>query len=618
MTPVRSTSSKRNSTTGFKPYTREIANLVFSSDMLDSKQSPETHCRADTLGSPDLNNNAQYVPVERPGFPTYAQYKQVEAAYIQSLTPRRQGKALISQALFDRIWDVLHRPDFQGETAQFRFWARKMFTLSKTHRNTLNGFDKHGDTPQEVLLHDNLLVAVQEQIYDLLCYCHGSTGHGGRDKTCSLIRKHYTWVPKDLVSNFIKACPTCIMKKCGNIDSALATQMAEHRADHANFSRITEFLANYTSSADTTASGSLPTLPSPGPNIKWPTFPGEEYSGANNMQDVDPTEAAYREAVRRARNAKASLSTMATPHPRGPQSVPMFREVSLYKGLPNGWQYRHSDYASAHAEFMKSEDPSPVQDGDPSTQANRPRIPSVLPLWGPEHFMQEEFSVEETDFGRSANILIPSLAKVSQQQDSEVQANASLRYMLLGHSQQPLDFKEEPQPFDQQIDPLLLEHSPGATLSTSKTITTEAGFIQSAHADNANLSTPMSLRRAAVPPRLDFSNQKFYFTTYRDNLREAGFTPDSPLTGIDWDQAIDPSPTGTDSPSSSSRGSQLSPFAMPPPMSATTSVSDAGSALRTPVDNFPNESKERDLKGGVNVEPAEIELSEGIKQVCGL
>ncbi|KAF9560316.1 hypothetical protein CPC08DRAFT_610446, partial [Agrocybe pediades] len=163
---------------------------------------------------------------ERPGFPTYAQYKQVENAYLQSLTPRRQGKALISQAMFDRIWDVLHQPESHNETAQFRFWARKMFTVSKTHRVTLGGSpgsssgDAAEEVPQEVLLHDNLLVAIQEQLYDLLCYCHGSTGHGGRDKTCALIRKHYTWVPKDLVSNFIKACPTCIMKKCGNSESA--------------------------------------------------------------------------------------------------------------------------------------------------------------------------------------------------------------------------------------------------------------------------------------------------------------------------------------------------------------------------------------------------------------
>jgi hypothetical protein len=33
---------------------------------------------------------------------------------------------------------------------------------------------------------------------------------------------------------------------------------------------------------------------------------------------------------------------------------PMVREVSLYKGLPNSWQYRHDDFLSAHTEFMEN------------------------------------------------------------------------------------------------------------------------------------------------------------------------------------------------------------------------------------------------------------------------
>ena len=203
----KSPGSQRND---FKPYTRGVTPMI----------PPMSHILQDS----NISSND-----ELSGFPTYAQYKQVENAYIQSLTPRRQSKALISQSMFDRIWDVLHTPERQGETAQFRFWARKMFTLSKTHRNTLGVVVNDDEVPQEVLLHDNLLVAVQEQLYDLLCYCHGMTGHGGRDKTCSLIRKHYTWVPKDLVSSFIKTCPTCIMKKCGSLDSSVEIGRASCR-----------------------------------------------------------------------------------------------------------------------------------------------------------------------------------------------------------------------------------------------------------------------------------------------------------------------------------------------------------------------------------------------------
>ncbi|TEB33664.1 hypothetical protein FA13DRAFT_1812301 [Coprinellus micaceus] len=63
--------------------------------------------------SPRSSNALDFLPT--------SQYKQIETGYIESLTPRRQGKALISQSMFDRIWDVLHHPESQLETAQFRF-----------------------------------------------------------------------------------------------------------------------------------------------------------------------------------------------------------------------------------------------------------------------------------------------------------------------------------------------------------------------------------------------------------------------------------------------------------------------------------------------------------------
>jgi hypothetical protein len=33
---------------------------------------------------------------------------------------------------------------------------------------------------------------------------------------------------------------------------------------------------------------------------------------------------------------------------------PMVHKVSLYKDLPNGWQYRHDDFLSAHTEFVET------------------------------------------------------------------------------------------------------------------------------------------------------------------------------------------------------------------------------------------------------------------------
>ncbi|OAX34246.1 hypothetical protein K503DRAFT_668187, partial [Rhizopogon vinicolor AM-OR11-026] len=144
---------------------------------------------------------------DKPVFPTYVQYKRIEAAYLESLSPRKRDKALISQSMFDKIWDVLHQPDAPLVTPQFRFWVRKMFTLSGTDAE-----DYVSESPV-VILHENRPVAVQEQLYELLCYCHEEANHGGRDKTCAVIRQHYSWVPKDLTAQFVKACPACNFKR---------------------------------------------------------------------------------------------------------------------------------------------------------------------------------------------------------------------------------------------------------------------------------------------------------------------------------------------------------------------------------------------------------------------
>ncbi|KAI6041753.1 hypothetical protein EDC04DRAFT_1200348 [Pisolithus marmoratus] len=65
-----------------------------------------------------------------------------------------------------------------------------------------------------------------EQLYEVLCYCHGLTQHGGRDKTCAAVREHYSWVPKELVAQFVKGCPTCLMKRAGNLEPVGTTERA--------------------------------------------------------------------------------------------------------------------------------------------------------------------------------------------------------------------------------------------------------------------------------------------------------------------------------------------------------------------------------------------------------
>lgn len=581
MSPSRPTSAKRGSSGVFKPYKRGAASTLFSTtlDLLQDSKQPLSASDAGN-GSSDIltNDNDLYVPIEPPGFPTYAQYKQVEEAYIQSLTPRRQGKALISQSLFDRIWDVLQQPEAQGETAQFRFWARKMFTLSKTHQSTLGVFGNSNDRPREVLLHDNLLVAVREQLYDLLCYCHGSTGHGGRDKTCALIRKHYTWVPKDLVSNFIKACPTCIMKKCGNLDSAtLANQMAEQRAEGAHLTRMPDYFANCGSALDGTADA---------PGVPWPTTGCQGDGPAHlTVKGADPIEIAYREAVLRARGVKASFAGMTGSGHRHFRGASMSREVSLYKGLPNGWQHQHDDYADAFAEFMKNKDLEIIQDGDLGVSARRPRVPSILPLWGPDHFTQEEHQPSQ-----DADITDPTsvFSFASTNLDVQQQQAFSSQYLFMAQPQRTEEQSVKEEPFEYQIDPLLIN------LSAEPNIPQESASDKSGtnFAPRTSLTSSTSLKRATAPPPLQLdSNGGMSFKKYRlyyNGLRDASVTPDSPLMGINWQATGRPSPTGSDS-SLSSGSTQLSAFlpitvspmssAMPTPMDELISIPNAGSSV---------------------------------------
>ena len=537
MSPSRpkSPGSQRND---LKPYSRGVTPLPRMSHEL-----------------PDSNISSD---VDHFGFPTYAQYKQVEDAYIQSLTPRRQGKALISQSMFDRIWDVLHQPESQGETAQFRFWARKMFTISKNYRNTLGIAANADQVPQEVLLHDNLLVAVQEQLYDLLCYCHGSTRHGGRDKTCALIRKHYTWVPKDLVSNFVKACPTCILKKCGGLDLSPASKSSacDSKIEDMSLAALLESQQNIYPQDQAVAASSSTTS-----GIAWPSM-RESGSGpaTHILLEEDPLEAAYQEAILRARDTKARAGMSVTTQ-RGFQGVPMLREVSRYKGLPNGWQFRHNDY-----EFMETRH-LPVQDYDPRNP--RSRIPSIAPLWGPNDYNSGDVEPTEAD-------ILPG-------QDRDPYSPTNTQYMLWSSDQrQGGDGK-----LTHQIDPALMAVSVATTYKKSEdtSITTGVTLGTDPVSESTHPST-CSLSRAAAPPRLNLdalpSEKSFQaFLAYRESLGDGDISPDG---SVNWHPG-NPSPA-------SSFGSHLSYIASP-----TSSTSPPTTALPTPVDEYGTDDSSNFVSG---------------------
>jgi hypothetical protein len=224
--PVRRLSPSA-STNNRKPYSRTGLKGVLGTLDLNSgdtavptpSDSPYYPFHAETpqLEAPTQNRTSvPDGPRDIAGFPTHEQYQRIEGEYLSSLSERKQPKALISQALFDKIFAVLQNgSEERGSTAQFRFWVRKMFVLAYPQTSFNHNA---GQTPEPVVLHDKRPVAIKEQIYEVLCYCHAVARHGGRDKTCATLRLNYSWVPKELTAKFVKACPTCTLKRSGNPD----------------------------------------------------------------------------------------------------------------------------------------------------------------------------------------------------------------------------------------------------------------------------------------------------------------------------------------------------------------------------------------------------------------
>lgn len=124
--------------------------------------------------------SALQYPIHQPqvsyaGFPTSAQFNVMVDEYLSSLSVKKQAKALLTQQMYDDILAVLLNPnETKTGSAQFRFWAKKMFRLVTTQ-------------VAHIVIHDNKPVAVKEQLYDVLVQCHGQANHGGRDKTAAQV-----------------------------------------------------------------------------------------------------------------------------------------------------------------------------------------------------------------------------------------------------------------------------------------------------------------------------------------------------------------------------------------------------------------------------------------------
>ncbi|KAI8060681.1 hypothetical protein BC940DRAFT_337423 [Gongronella butleri] len=153
-------------------------------------------------------------------YPSADEFEQIMQQYLTNLSLKKRDKALIDQERYNLILRVLQEPKNTAiSTAQFRFWVKKMFTLTTLPSGRL------------AVCHDHKPVAMKEQIYSILIWAHRQSHHGGRDKTSTLVRKRFSWIPKELIARFVRQCPFCITRRNGHADmfpAAYESPMSPH------------------------------------------------------------------------------------------------------------------------------------------------------------------------------------------------------------------------------------------------------------------------------------------------------------------------------------------------------------------------------------------------------
>ncbi|KAL3470413.1 hypothetical protein BJX99DRAFT_267490 [Aspergillus californicus] len=167
----------------------------------------ETELESQDSRNEDTMLSEQIIPPLE-GFPNVKEFDRLVKSYVDDLSVKKQDKALIHAKRARNIRSVLIDPkDTAVESAQFRFWVKKMFKLQAI-----------GGNPSDcarMICHEGKPVAIREKLFKILTKAHQQCQHGGRDKTSAQVRQIYSWVPKELISRFVKICPTCQVRRGG-------------------------------------------------------------------------------------------------------------------------------------------------------------------------------------------------------------------------------------------------------------------------------------------------------------------------------------------------------------------------------------------------------------------
>ncbi|KAK2749192.1 hypothetical protein FQN57_006807 [Myotisia sp. PD_48] len=127
-------------------------------------------------------------PIHPPleGFPDVREFDLLMKSYVEDLSVKKQDKALIHSKRARNIKIVLADPkDTAIESAQFRFWVKKMFKLEPCDNRT--------PLARRMICHEGKPVAIREKLFKILTRAHQQCQHGGRDKTSAQARNATTF-----------------------------------------------------------------------------------------------------------------------------------------------------------------------------------------------------------------------------------------------------------------------------------------------------------------------------------------------------------------------------------------------------------------------------------------
>ncbi|BGP25455.1 hypothetical protein Rt10032_c04g2037 [Rhodotorula toruloides] len=241
---------------------------------------------------------AHLVPVQSSDgeMPERSAYDKAVDDYVLSLHPIKRNKALMTDSLHDLVLKILISPqNTQLGDPQLRFWVRQRFTLLEQPEG-------------KYVLHDNKKVVLKDALWDTIASAHAESKHGGRDKTYAAVKKGWSYVPKEVVTVFVKSCPTCGGKRATERKSTGPREKKPKESKAEGFPAV-PMGAN---GQDVQAGPSTAVQQQLGTAESGNAVAGPSGSGSNALQSTEEISAALVAALGAANNSHALNNTRAS------------------------------------------------------------------------------------------------------------------------------------------------------------------------------------------------------------------------------------------------------------------------------------------------------------------